>query len=75
MPEYDRASMKEKGSIAAPFLSCQDAGAGSASSCNLKHPGHGNPESTKIYLSTDLEHLRVCALPLDGIEVAQEELQ
>jgi site-specific recombinase XerD len=36
--------------------------------------GHGNPESTKTYLSTDLEHLRVCALPLDGIEVAQEEL-
>jgi hypothetical protein len=37
--------------------------------------GHGNPESTKTYLSTDLEHLRVCALPLDGIEVAQEELR
>jgi len=37
--------------------------------------GHGNPESTMTYLSTDLEHLRVCALPLDGIEVAQEELQ
>ena len=37
--------------------------------------GHGNPESTKTYLSTDLEHLRVCALTLDGIEVAQEELR
>ncbi len=37
--------------------------------------GHGNPESTRTYLSTDLEHLRVCALPLDGIEVAQEELR
>jgi integrase len=37
--------------------------------------GHGNPESTRTYLSTDLEHLRLCALPLDGIEVAQEELR
>lgn len=37
--------------------------------------GHGNPESTKTYLSTDLEHLRICALSLDGIEVAQEELR
>jgi site-specific recombinase XerD len=37
--------------------------------------GHGNPESTKTYLSSDLEHLRVCALTLDGIEVAQAELR
>jgi len=36
--------------------------------------GHGNPESTKTYLSTDLEHLRACALSLDGIEVVKEEL-
>lgn len=37
--------------------------------------GHGNPESTMTYLSTDLEHLRLCALSLDGIEVAQEDLR
>ena len=36
--------------------------------------GHRNPESTKAYLSTDLEHLRACALSLEGIEVAREEL-
>jgi integrase len=36
--------------------------------------GHRNKESTKIYLSTDLEHLRTCALSLMGIEVTREEL-
>ena len=37
--------------------------------------GHRNKDSTKIYLSTDLAHLRDCALSLKGIEVAQEELR
>ena len=37
--------------------------------------GHRNKDSTKVYLSTDLEHLRDCALSLAGIEVAQEELR
>jgi integrase len=37
--------------------------------------GHQNKESTKVYLSTDLERLRACALPLRGIEVSQEELR
>lgn len=37
--------------------------------------GHANKNSTKVYLSTDLEHLRACALELVGIEVAKEELQ
>ena len=36
--------------------------------------GHRNKDSTKIYLSTDLEHLRACALSLRGIEVTKEEL-
>lgn len=36
--------------------------------------GHENPESTKTYLSTDLEHLRACALSLYGIEVVRGEL-
>lgn len=36
--------------------------------------GHRNKDSTKVYLSTDLEHLRACALSLAGIEVAREEL-
>jgi hypothetical protein len=36
--------------------------------------GHKNPESTKPYLSTDLEHLRACALSLTGIEVTKKEL-
>lgn len=35
--------------------------------------GHANKDTTKIYLSTDLEHLRDCALGLDAIEVAREE--
>lgn len=37
--------------------------------------GHVNKETTKIYLSTDLAHLRACALGMDGIEVAKEELK
>jgi len=36
--------------------------------------GHRDKNSTKVYLSTDLEHLRACALGLIGIEVAKEEL-
>lgn len=36
--------------------------------------GHRNKDSTKVYLSTDLEHLRACALSLAGIEVTKEEL-
>jgi site-specific recombinase XerD len=36
--------------------------------------GHRDKDSTKIYLSTDLEHLRACALSLTGIKVAREEL-
>ena len=36
--------------------------------------GHWNKDSTGIYLSTDLEHLRSCALSLSGIEVTREEL-
>ncbi|MBA4374964.1 MAG: hypothetical protein C0401_02175 [Anaerolinea sp.] len=36
--------------------------------------GHRNKDSTKVYLSTDLAHLRACALSLQGIEVTQEEL-
>jgi integrase len=37
--------------------------------------GHRNKDTTKIYLSTDLVHLRACALDLTGIEVTQEELR
>lgn len=37
--------------------------------------GHRDKDSTKAYLSTDLEHLRVCALNLNGIEVNLEELR
>ncbi|NQV15483.1 tyrosine-type recombinase/integrase [bacterium] len=36
--------------------------------------GHRDKESTKIYLSIDLVHLRTCALGLKGIEVTKEEL-
>jgi len=36
--------------------------------------GHRNKDSTKVYLSTDLIHLRACALSLAGIEVTKEEL-
>jgi integrase len=35
--------------------------------------GHQDKNSTRVYLSTDLEHLRACALSLVGIEVAEEE--
>jgi len=37
--------------------------------------GHRNKDSTKVYLSTNLEQLRVCALNLNGIEVSREELR
>jgi site-specific recombinase XerD len=37
--------------------------------------GHRNKDSTKVYLSIDLEHLGVCALNLNGIEVNREELR
>jgi integrase len=37
--------------------------------------GHADKNSTKTYLSTDLEHLRACALGLNGIEVAEGVLQ
>lgn len=36
--------------------------------------GHRDKDSTKVYLSTDLEHLRTCALGLSGIEITKEEL-
>ena len=36
--------------------------------------GHRDKESTKVYLSVDLVHLRTCALGLEGIEVTKEEL-
>ncbi len=36
--------------------------------------GHANKESTKVYLSTDSEHLRHCALGLEGIEVTSKAL-
>ncbi len=34
--------------------------------------GHAHKDTTKIYLSTDTEHLRRCALGLDGLGVAPE---
>ena len=37
--------------------------------------GHQNKDSAKVYLSSDLLHLRACALDLRGIEVTQEELR
>ncbi|MGC8489795.1 MAG: tyrosine-type recombinase/integrase, partial [Clostridia bacterium] len=37
--------------------------------------GHGNKETTTIYLSTDTDHLRACALDLGGIPVTREELR
>jgi site-specific recombinase XerD len=37
--------------------------------------GHANKDSTRLYLSTDLEHLRACALGTSGIEVSKEELK
>ena len=36
--------------------------------------GHGSMASSKVYLSTDGEHLKACALSLKGIEVTKEEL-
>ena len=36
--------------------------------------GHRDKDSTKVYLSTDLVHLRACGLSLAGIEVTKEEL-
>ena len=36
--------------------------------------GHANKDSTKVYLSTDSEHLRHCALGLEGIEVTSKAL-
>jgi site-specific recombinase XerD len=36
--------------------------------------GHKKKDSTKIYLSADQKHLRVCALGLTGIEVSRKEL-
>lgn len=37
--------------------------------------GHANKDTTKIYLSTDTEHLRACALGLGGIEVTGEVIR
>jgi site-specific recombinase XerD len=37
--------------------------------------GHRDKDSTKVYLSTDLEHLRICGLNFNGIEVNREELR
>jgi len=37
--------------------------------------GHADKNSALVYLSTDLEHLRSCALGLAGIEVVKEELK
>ncbi len=37
--------------------------------------GHANKDTTKIYLSTDTEHLRLCALGLEGIEVTGEAVR
>jgi len=36
--------------------------------------GHRDKDSTNVYLSSDLEHLRACALSLQGIEVTHKEL-
>lgn len=36
--------------------------------------GHADPNSSKPYLSADYENLRVCCLPLTGIEVTRREL-
>lgn len=37
--------------------------------------GHSRSDSTKPYLSIDLNHLRMCALPLAGFECVREELR
>lgn len=34
--------------------------------------GHADKDSTRVYLSTDSEHLRACALGLEGIEMTGE---
>lgn len=36
--------------------------------------GHADPDSSKPYLSADYENLRICCLPLTGIEVTRREL-
>jgi len=36
--------------------------------------GHTNPDSSKPYLSADYQNLRICCIPLTGIEVARREL-
>ena len=36
--------------------------------------GHSRSDSTKPYLSADLDNLKFCALPLDGFECAKGEL-
>lgn len=36
--------------------------------------GHSSSASTKPYLSADLEHLKLCALPLEGFECRKEGL-
>jgi len=36
--------------------------------------GHSSMSSSKVYLSTDADHLKACALSLTGIEVTREEL-
>lgn len=36
--------------------------------------GHTDPDSSKPYLSADYENLRICCLPLTGIEVTRREL-
>ncbi len=36
--------------------------------------GHANSDSTKPYLSTDFQHLKMCALPLTDIECRREGL-
>lgn len=37
--------------------------------------GHLNPDSADVYISTDYERMRKCALSLSGIECSREELQ
>lgn len=37
--------------------------------------GQADKNSARVYLSTDMEHLRSCALGLAGIEVVKEDLQ
>ena len=37
--------------------------------------GHANKETTTVYLSADTEHLRACALGLEGIAVTREDLR